>query len=44
MMFPSHRGGIDNPGQREGFFGEVDDILAALPYVDRDNKAEMAIS
>lgn len=40
MMFPSQRGGNDNPGRREGFFGEVDDILAAtdhlagLPYVD----------
>lgn len=40
MMFPSLRGGNDNPGQREGFLGEVDDILAAtdhlakLPYVD----------
>ena len=40
MMFPSQRGGNDNPGQREGFYGEVDDILAAtdylveLPYVD----------
>lgn len=40
MMFPSQRGGNDNPGSREGFYGEVDDILAAtdhlaqLPYVD----------
>ena len=40
VMFPSQRGGNDNPGKREGFFGEVDDILAAtdhlakLPYVD----------
>lgn len=40
MMFPSLRGGNDNPGRREGFLGEVDDILAAtdylagLPYVD----------
>lgn len=40
MMFPSLRGGNDNPGQREGFFGEVDDVLAARdfiahqPYVD----------
>jgi len=29
MMFPSLRGGNDNPGRREGFYGEVDDILAA---------------
>ncbi len=40
MMFPSMRGGNDNPGRREGFLGEVDDViaarayLAALPYVD----------
>lgn len=40
MMFPSLRGGNDNPGQIEGFYGEIDDILAAaehlasLPYVD----------
>ena len=40
MMFPSLRGGNDNPGNREGFYGEVHDILAAtdylakLPYVD----------
>lgn len=40
MMFPSLRGGNNNPGAREGFYGEVDDILAAteylasLPYID----------
>jgi acetyl esterase/lipase len=40
MMFPSLRGGNENPGQKEGFFGEVDDVLAAAdflakqPYVD----------
>lgn len=40
MMFPSQRGGNDNPGKREGFYGEVDDVLAAtdhlisLPYID----------
>lgn len=39
-MYPSQRGGNDNPGRREGFYGEVDDILAAArflakqPYVD----------
>lgn len=42
MMFPSLRGGNDNPGRREGFLGEVDDVLAAAdylaaqPYVDPD--------
>ena len=33
MMFPSLRGGNDNPGQHEGFFGEVDDVLAAADYL-----------
>jgi predicted Zn finger-like uncharacterized protein len=40
MMFPSLRGGNANPGRREGFYNEVEDILAAtehlaaLAYVD----------
>ncbi|MGF6213784.1 alpha/beta hydrolase family protein [Comamonas sp. 4034] len=40
MMFPTLRGGNSNPGQREYFWGEVDDVTAAvlfaarLPYVD----------
>ena len=40
MMFPSLRGGNQNPGRREGFYGEVDDVIAAAdtlakqPYVD----------
>jgi dienelactone hydrolase len=33
MMFPSLRGGNDNPGKREGFFGEVNDILAAAEFL-----------
>lgn len=33
MMFPSLRGGNENPGKREGFFGEVDDVLAATAYL-----------
>ena len=33
MMFPSQRGGNDNPGRREGFLGEVDDIIAAHAYL-----------
>jgi acetyl esterase/lipase len=42
MLIPSLRGGNENPGVREGFLGEVDDVLAAtdylakLPYVDPD--------
>jgi acetyl esterase/lipase len=35
MMFPSLRGGNDNPGRREGFYGEVDDVLAAAEYLGR---------
>jgi acetyl esterase/lipase len=39
-MYPSQRGGNINPGHKEGFLGECDDILAAArflaaqPYVD----------
>ena len=42
VMWPSRRGGHDNPGHKEGFYGEVDDVLAARdwlakqPYVDPD--------
>ncbi len=40
MMYPSFRGGNQNPGYQETLFGEVDDIYSAyeyaksLPYVD----------
>jgi dipeptidyl aminopeptidase/acylaminoacyl peptidase len=40
LMFPSLRGGNNGPGVKEGFLGEVDDVLAAAkfleaqPYVD----------
>jgi acetyl esterase/lipase len=33
LMFPSLRGGNDNPGTKEAFLGEVDDILAAANYL-----------
>jgi dipeptidyl aminopeptidase/acylaminoacyl peptidase len=33
MMFPSLRGGNDNPGGQEKYFGEVDDVLAAADYL-----------
>jgi pimeloyl-ACP methyl ester carboxylesterase len=33
LMLPSLRGGNDNPGKRESFFGEVDDVIAAREYV-----------
>ena len=40
VLFPSLRGGNKNPGFREGFYGEVDDVVAAgeflrkQPWVD----------
>ena len=37
MMFPSLRGGNDNPGKREGFFGEVNDILAAADFLAKQS-------
>ncbi len=33
MMFPTLRGGNENPGVHEGFFGEVNDVLAAADYL-----------
>ncbi|MFZ6640463.1 alpha/beta hydrolase family protein [Undibacterium sp. TC4M20W] len=33
MMFPSLRGGNDNPGKHEANFGEIDDVLAAADYL-----------
>jgi acetyl esterase/lipase len=35
MMFPSLRGGNDNSGEKEGFLGEVDDVLAATDYLEK---------
>jgi dienelactone hydrolase len=35
-MFPSLRGGNDNPGIKEGFLGEVDDVLAAADFLARE--------
>jgi dienelactone hydrolase len=37
MMFPSLRGGNENPGQREGFFGEVDDVIAAADFLSKQD-------
>jgi dipeptidyl aminopeptidase/acylaminoacyl peptidase len=37
MMYPSLRGGNDNPGSKEGFFGEVDDVLAAADYLAKQD-------
>ncbi len=40
MMFPALRGGNDNPGAKEGFFGEVDDVLAAADYLARQHSVD----
>ncbi len=37
MMFPSLRGGNNNPGSKEGFYGEIDDILAAVKYLEQQD-------
>jgi acetyl esterase/lipase len=37
MMFPSLRGGNNNPGVKEGFYGEVDDILAAFDFLAKQD-------
>ncbi len=34
-MYPSLRGGNENPGNLETFFGEVDDVLAAAEYLSK---------
>jgi dipeptidyl aminopeptidase/acylaminoacyl peptidase len=34
MMYPSLRGGNKNPGFSEGFYGEVDDVLAAAAFLE----------
>lgn len=36
-MYPSFRGGNDNPGYQEGFYGEVDDVLAAADYLAKQD-------
>lgn len=33
VMYPSLRGGNKNPGFKEGFWGEVDDVLAAIKWL-----------
>ncbi len=35
MMYPSLRGGNRNPGCRERFYGEVDDVIAAARFLAR---------
>ena len=36
-MYPSFRGGNDNPGYKESFYGEVDDVLAAADYLAKQD-------
>jgi dipeptidyl aminopeptidase/acylaminoacyl peptidase len=42
MMFPSLRGGNDNPGVKEGFLGEVDDVLAAADFLAKQKHVDPA--
>jgi len=37
MMYPALRGGNDNPGFNEGFYGEVDDVIAAADYLGKQD-------
>jgi acetyl esterase/lipase len=34
-MYPALRGGNDGPGSQEGFYGEVDDVIAAASYLEK---------
>ncbi len=34
-MYPSLRGGNDNPGLKESFLGEIDDVLAAADFLSK---------
>ncbi len=40
LMFPSLRGGNDNPGIKEAFLGEVDDIVAAAEFLSRQESVD----
>lgn len=42
MMFPSLRGGNQNPGYQENFLGEVDDVLAAAEYLAKQEHVDPA--
>jgi len=42
MMFPSLRGGNNNPGQKEGFLGEVDDVIAAADFLAKQEYVDPA--
>jgi acetyl esterase/lipase len=40
MMFPSLRGGNENPGAQEGFLGEVDDVIAAAEFLAKQDSVD----
>lgn len=40
MMYPSLRGGNQNPGHLEGFYGEVDDVLAAADFLAKQDSVD----
>ena len=42
MMFPSLRGGNQNPGLQENFYGEGDDVLAAAEYLAKQDYVDPA--
>lgn len=42
MMFPTLRGGNQNPGGKEYFLGEVDDVLAAAEHLARQPHVDPA--
>jgi len=35
MMYPTQRGGNQNPGFHEAFYGEIDDVLAAAEFLSK---------
>ena len=37
QMFPSLRGGNDNPGSKEAFYGEVNDVVSALDFLAKQD-------
>jgi len=42
MMFPSLRGGNQNPGTREACYGELDDVVAAADFLSRQPDVDPA--
>jgi len=42
MMYPSLRGGNQNPGVKEGFYGEVTDVLAARDFLAKQPHVDPA--